>query len=260
MLNNFTVVLPGGCNAKCAFCPDSMEGKPPADWLMLLSGAVHRRPSGWTDCSITGGEPTISPYLELALPIISQSFSKTVLTTNGIMLHDKVHVIGQYVDFLNISRHGVGAEVNQKAFKTKRVPTDQRLAESIAIFKGIYGGMVNLNHVYLRGDTHIDKVYLEDYVEYAKLLGADSVSFRYDQTENCLDTTELERAFLEYEVIESGSCPVCRSHTVIVNDLPVTFKASFQEPGLAYEGGLYELIFGTNGKLTKDWGGEHEYY
>lgn len=260
MLNNFTVVLPGGCNAKCSFCPDSMEGKPPSDWLMRLTEGILRKPSGWTDCSITGGEPTISPYLELALPIISGVFGKTVLTTNGIMLHDKVHVIGQYIDFLNISRHGVGLETNQKAFKTKRVPIDQRLAESIKIFKEIYGGFVNLNHVYLKEDRHIDKPYLEDYVSYAKQLGADSVSFRYDQTDNCLDTTALEEAFLEYEIIESGSCPVCRSHTIIVNDLPVTFKASFQEPGMAYDGGLYELIFGTNGKLTRDWGGEHEYY
>lgn len=259
MLNNFTVVLPGGCNAKCSFCPDSMEGKPPSDWLLKLSEAIVRRPSSWTDCSVTGGEPTISPYLELALPIISSGFDKTVLTTNGIMLHDKVHVIGQYVDFLNISRHGVGLEANRKAFKTKRVPTDQQLAESIAIFKEIYGGFVNLNHVYLKNDNHIDKEYLENYVCYAKLLGADSVSFRYDQTENCLDTTGLEKAFLEYEIIDSGSCPVCRSHTVIVDGLPVTFKASFQEPGMAYEGGLYELIFGTNGKLTRDWSGEYEY-
>lgn len=237
-----------------------MEGSPPSDWLMRLSEAIARKPEGWTDCSITGGEPTISPYLELALPIISGVFGKTVLTTNGIMLHDKVHVIGQYVDFLNISRHGVGLETNQRAFKTKRVPTDQMLAESIEVFKEIYGGFVNLNHVYLKEDTHIDKAYLEEYVSYAKQLGADSVSFRYDQTENCLDTTALEEAFLEYEVVESGSCPVCRSHTVIVDDLPVTFKASFQEPGMAYDGGLYELIFGTNGKLTRDWGGEHEYY
>lgn len=259
MLNNFTVVLPGGCNAKCSFCPDSMEGKPPTDWLMKLSDALKLIPDGWTDVSFTGGEPTISPYLEQTLSLVSEYFSKTVLTTNGLKLLDKIHVIGQYIDFLNISRHGIGLESNQKVFKTKRVPTDIDLAKSIAVYKEIYGGFVNLNHVYLKNDSHINKEYLVEYVKYAKSLGADSVSFRYDQTENCLDTTELELAFLSYPVVSSGSCPVCRAHTIIVDEIPVTFKASFQEPGSAYEEGLYELIFGTSGKLTTDWSAKNEY-
>ena len=225
MLNNFTVVLPGGCNAKCSFCPDSMEGTPPVDWLLKLSDAIKRKPFGWTDVSITGGEPTISPYLESTLSVVSKHFRKTVLTTNGVKLVDKIHTIGQHVDFLNVSRHGIGADNNMSIFKTKRVISDNDLSDCIYIHRILYGGAVNLNHVYLKSDGHIGREYLLEYVEYAKRLGANSVSFRYDQTENCLGVTELEKCFLNYPIINSSSCPVCRSHTVLIHNMPVTFKA-----------------------------------
>ena len=263
MLENFTILIPGGCNAKCSFCPDSMEGKPPTDWLLKLADAMSVIPKHWDQVSFSGGEPTISPYLKQSLQLVRPFFSKTVLTTSGIKLLDVVDVIGQYVDHLNISRHGFTKEQLQDSFKTKRVVSDAELTKAIQIYKEKYLGDINLNHVYLSTDKHIDKGYLLTYVKYAKSLGADSVSFRYDQRENSMEETFLEGVFKQFTVVHSGGCPVCRSHTIIVDDLPVTFKASFQEPSNAYKTmgnkELYELIFHTSGILSTDWEGKNVY-
>lgn len=95
-------------------------------------------------------------------------------------------------------------------------------------------------------------------MNYAKSVNATKVTFRYDQNLNTLHETYLEALFKDYKVIESGGCPVCRSKTILVNGVYVTFKSSYAEPGNAV-GELYELIYHPSGKLTTDWEGKKEY-
>lgn len=258
--NNFTVITSGGCNAKCSFCTDPMNYKASDDYIKNLLHAVFSGilPSDFEQCSISGGEPTISPDFTTILQIIKPSgrFNKVVLTTNGTKLLEHVDLIGKSVDHVNVSRHGVGYDKNVLVFKNKQIISDADLRESCNRLS-VYGVDVNLNWVY-SDDDNINVSNVIDYIEYAKSVSAQKVTFRHDQNKNTLEETELEKLFSGYRVIEQGGCPVCRSKTIIVNGMPVTFKSSFAEPSNTL-GELYELIYHPSGKLTTDWEGKKEF-
>lgn len=257
---NFTVITSGGCNAKCNFCTDPMNYKKSDNYLKNLMNILlqDNMPVEFDQVSISGGEPTISPDLPFILTLLGSHprFKKKVLTTNGTKLLDHIALIGENVDHVNVSRHGIGYEKNVGVFKNKQIISDENLA--IACEKlSLYGVDVNLNWVYSDEDNlTINDV--KDYVAYAKSVGAAKVTFRHDQNNNTLDETELEKQFSAYKVMEDGGCPVCRSKSILVNGMYVTFKSSFAEPGNEV-GELYELIYHPSGKLTTDWAGVNEY-
>lgn len=255
---NFTVITSGGCNAKCDFCTDPMNYRASDDYIPNLMKVVNELPSNFNQVSVSGGEPTISPDLEAVLLILRMSgrFKKTVLTTNGTFLHKHLKTISRYVDHLNVSRHGVGYDRNAEVFKNKQIPKDASLVDSFRELNK-NGVDVNLNWVYCKGDQ-ISFEDVVDYVDYAKSLGANCVTFRYDQANNSLDLTDLEMLFSDYKRVREGGCPVCRNHTILLNGFPVTFKASFEEPSNTI-GDMYELIYHPSGKLTTDWEGKNEY-
>lgn len=257
--NNFTIITSGGCNAKCDFCTDPMNYKPSDDYFKNLMKVVSTGlPDDFVQCSISGGEPTISPDLSSILMLIriSKRFYKVVITTNGTKLLNFIDEIGKSVNHVNVSRHGVGYDKNVSVFKNKQIINDEDLKTAAGALS-VYGVDVNLNWVYSEKDNlHVTDVL--DYIEYAKSVNAQKVTFRYDQNMNTLDETYLEKLFCAYKVIEQGGCPVCRSKTIIVNGMPVTFKSSFAEPANKL-GELYELIYHPSGKLTEDWEGKREF-
>ena len=187
---------------------------------------------------------------------MSGRFEKVVLTTNGARLTECVDLFKRTINHLNVSRHGIGYEENVKVFGTRKIVTDEALrAASFELNKA--GIDVNLNHVYTK-DSKLTVDYVLRYLEYARSVGATSVSFRYDQNENSLEPTYLEKLFSEWMVVRSGGCPVCRNHTVLVGGFPVVFKAAFAEPSKAIDD-VYELIYHITGKLTTDWEGKREF-
>lgn len=254
---NFTIIAPGGCNSKCDFCTDPYNGQWNRDFMKLLHRSlILTKPENFTQCSISGGEPTLSPVFEQILWAARQNFAKTVLTSNGARIMHFKKVIAETVNHLNISRHAIGYDANVEIFKTKKIINDESLIE-LCRFMNSQGVDVNLNHVYTKGSTYT-KEYVYDYVAYAKRMGANSVSFRYDQGENTLDETYLEAYFADHKVVNRGGCPVCRNHTVLIDGMQVVFKASFEEPSNTI-GDVYELIFHTDGRLCTDWGGKNEF-
>jgi organic radical activating enzyme len=256
---NFTIVTSGGCNSFCNFCTDPFKRKASTDYLKNLEEVLFNRlPKHFTQVSISGGEPTLSPDLGRILGLIklSNRFEKVVLTTNGSKLKEKLNVIIQGVNHVNVSRHAIGYEANTQIFGTLEIINDQDLAEVSAELNE-HGIDVNLNHVYSDKDK-LDKDYVLRFVAYAKSVGATSVSFRYDQNENNMKETYLEKIFANYKVLSKGACAVCRNHTVLVAGLPVVFKASYAEPSVAISD-VYELIYHITGKLTTDWEGNFEF-
>ena len=255
---NFTIITSGGCNAKCDFCTDPYNSMAHPQYISKLMEAINTLPSNFNQVSITGGEPTISPDLQAILSLVkfSGKFSKVVFTTNGTKLLQNLDLISDTVNHVNISRHAIGYEDNVKIFKNKQIINDEDLAT--ACFELSKKGVdVNLNHVYIKNSNY-DIKYVREYVAYAKQVGASSVSFRYDQEENSLEQTYLEKLFESFKIINQGSCPVCRNHTILVDGFPVVFKASFAEPSNSVDY-LYELIYSPTGKLTEDWEGKKIY-
>ena len=70
---NLSIVMPGGCNGKCDFC-FWQKTKPCGGYLEKLTGVFTSLPSQFSQLSITGGEPTLSPYLENVLNLIDRWF------------------------------------------------------------------------------------------------------------------------------------------------------------------------------------------
>ena len=256
---NFTIITDGGCNSFCSFCTDPMKRKASPDYLAnLLTALEHSLPAHFRQVSISGGEPTLSPSLKTILNMLklAKRFDKVVLTTNGARLPEFVSVLKGTINHLNVSRHAIGYEANTKVFGTRQIITDEKL--KAAAFELNKAGIdVNLNHVYGK-DSRLTVDYVLEYIQYAKSVGATSVSFRYDQNENSLAPTYLEKLFSDWKIVNQGGCPVCRNHTVLVGGFPVVFKASFAEPSKAIDD-VYELIYHINGKLTTDWEGDNEF-
>jgi len=87
---------------------------------------------------------------------------------------------------------------------------------------------VTLNHVYTN-ESNLTREGVYKFIDYAKSLNVQSVSFRYDQRENSLEPTYLEKQFSDYKVIEKRECPVCRSYLVLIKGMYVTFKVAMTE-------------------------------
>lgn len=262
---NFTIITPGGCNAKCDFCTGAMNGKPSKDYIKNLARTLAQLPPEIKQVSISGGEPTISRDFMTILWMIkaSQRFRKVVLTTNGAKLFDYADQLGGLVNHINISRHGTTDEENNNVFKAGKngIPTNYELKEIIEVLNK-QGIDVTFNRVYVNEEGDLDpdlnKEKAITFVEKAKELGASAVSFRYDQHENVLDETHFETMFSDYAKVNEGGCPVCRSHTCLVSGMPVMFKASLNEPS-DHLSDPYELIYHIDGRLCTDWAGNIEY-
>lgn len=262
MLRNFTIITAGGCNAKCDFCPDPMNYKETDNYLHNLKQAIAVLPDGFNQVSISGGEPTISPYLKDILQIVrdEQRFTKVVLTTNGTKLEEHLDEILTIVDHINISRHAVGYENNVVIFKNKQIISDDAIARVVEkASKRLVD--VTLNYVYTEGTMpSLQEAFA--FIGYAKSLGC-KVSFRYDQRANSLTRTTLENELAAdgYALVDAGSCPVCRTLFTRVFGVECTFKSAFQEPGKEYgsQEDPYELIYHVSGKLCLDWDQETEY-
>lgn len=177
--------------------------------------------------------------------------------SNGARIMQFKEVIAKTMNHVNISRHAIGYAANVPIFKTKKIIEDGDLKE-LCSYLNSQGVDVNLNHVYTKEGPQLTKDYVHNYVAYAKMLGANSVSFRYDQSENSLDETYLEAFFKDFKVVNRGGCPVCRNHTILIDGLQVVFKASFVEPSVTIKD-VYELIFHIDGRLCTDWGGKDEF-
>jgi len=256
---NFTIITSGGCNSFCSFCTDPFKRKASSNYLKNLEDVLFNRlPSHFRQVSISGGEPTLSPDLSAILGLLklSNRFDKIVLTTNGTKLEEKLGLISRGINHLNVSRHAIGYEANTAVFQTKEIIKDEALKVCAAELNR-NGIDMNLNHVYTDKDL-LNKDYVSQFIEYAKIVGASSVSFRYDQNNNQMGNTYLEKLYADYTIISAGACAVCRNHTILIDGMPVVFKASYAEPSVAISD-VYELIYHITGKLSTDWEGNIEF-
>ncbi len=246
---NFSIVLPGTCNAKCDFCFwEYEESPPPLTYFTKLQNIMTELPLEFNQVSITGGEPTISPYFEFVLPILKNRFEKVVLTTNGANLKKWIPSLEGIVDHVNISRHSNREEKNNKVFNAKMIAppelnTDCTMLNDIGIDVTLSAVVNDL--------WCVDDVY--DYIRHAKGVGASKVAFRIPH--GSIAEHPLEASFSKIKYKEHN-CGVCRHRTQLLNGMSVTWKASILEPSNEMDM-IYELIMHQNGKLTSDWAGKN---
>jgi len=252
---NFTILLPGGCPNSCSFCFWE-EKKAPKDWLKKLEETLVSLPEHYTRCSLSGGEPLLSPYFEATLDLVkkTRAWEAIVLTTSGIGLAS-TKIKG--VNHVNISRHHLYDSDNSQIFGSTSVPSTEKLEELIEDLNSSSGIDVNLNCVlYNQFENSLDVI---DYIDFAKSTGAQSVCSKTDQRLTKLNRPkELEWVASRSKVVETWSCPVCKVYRQYILGLPVYWKIAIEEPSKVV-GPEYELIFQQDGFLAADWEGKLQF-
>jgi MoaA/NifB/PqqE/SkfB family radical SAM enzyme len=259
---NFTVLVPGTCNAACAFCFwNHKDGliRPPADYLERLHNTLLRLPKNFRAISISGGEPTTSTYLMPILEVIKEvrtvrAFDRVVMTTNGSSLPDLLayeDFPGGVVDFINISRHHYEDAENRRIFRSVKIPGTNELFKIIRALK-IRGVPVTLNCVVNDLTT---QSFIFQFMDFFTKTGAHTVSFRKEAS--TIEPTPVEKMMISmFGAGESNNCPVCRVRNQNLLGHNITWKGSVTEPSVEC-GKTYEGVFHPDGNLYADWARKH---
>jgi MoaA/NifB/PqqE/SkfB family radical SAM enzyme len=255
---NLSVMLPGHCNAKCEFCfwnRDQQANKfPMMDFADRLARILDSLPWQFSQVSVTGGEPTISPVLDEVMAVLRERrerFPKVVLTTNAVRLMKNRDVIYGVVDHINISRHHHSDLENAAIFKTRGVPCESEIAK---ILKVDYGADICFNCVV---PPTVTEKFCQSYIEWARYYQQiAAVNFRiyHNSMEECRAQKEFEKVYGSTDVT---TCPVCRVMRMNVEGMQVNWKYSVQEPTQHWNG-IYELVVQPDGRVTADWAGVQE--
>jgi len=243
---NFSIVAPGGCNGKCEFCFWKND-KACGNYMEGLTETLGSLPSQFYQLSITGGEPTLSPYLsEILESIDTEKWTHTILTTNGINLKKFIPQLEGKVQHVNISRHHWKDELNEDVFGTNTVPSHKELRVLVQELNAVG---IDVTYSAVLTEHLDDKEEIKKFLKFARSHGASQVFLR--KQHGTLDPSTVEKAFEHLEQ-SHHYCPVCRNTTQYINETKVIWKASLEEPS-AELGAIYELVYNQNGVLTSDW-------
>jgi hypothetical protein len=256
---NFSIIVPGGCNCNCSFCFNSGNNSltlPLGDYLNNLIETLENLPEQFYQISITGGEPTISPYF---IPIISallpfkKKFHNILLTTNGTNLLVNSDIISAAVDHINISRHHADDEENKKIFNSPKYSLSTKDITEIINLYNKHGIDVSLNCVI---NDSTGRRFIENYIEYGKTVGSHAIRFRKEN--GTLDKTPAEKTFSDHKIVWEGACPVCRTTKQYINGQTVFWKSSTLEPSETLQDEIFEIVYQPDGKTYEDWNKKKE--
>ena len=253
-----TIILPGGCNAKCSFCYDISKNINNPNYINDLENAIKKVPNKARKFAVTGMETTISPYFDDLLDLAikykkSGRFDFMFLNTNGFMLDKYKDKIGKAFDSINISRHAKDEEENYKIFGTKSVPSLDELKVLIPKL-GLESG-VNINTVITDDLSNEEKMKrINDMVYVCKYIGAKSLTVRFEATDK-LRTEKLMPELDALETIKYNANPGCRFWLKKIDGLYVVLKYVTKEP-TSYSNWNYGYIIQRDLKITRDWAGK----
>lgn len=256
---NFSIVLPGGCNAECDFCFAQSEQRNTvsvAEYVSNLAKVLSTLPKQFYQISITGGEPLLSKYLPMVLGVIApykKQFTNVLLTTNGTDLGDQAEFLSGVVDHVNISRHHYDEERNREVFGGSYRESDKTTMEAIKQCS-VYGIDVSFNCVLPEDMSDVNFIF--EYIRWAQRTGGIAVRFR--KQNGTLDPAPIEKYFENHKVLWMGECPVCRTKKQLIGGMPVYWKTSIVEPSEVITEKIFELIFDKDGKVYADWNGQRE--
>lgn len=267
---NFTIILPGPCNANCSFCTWK-EDNDSVGFLTGLKYALENLPIMFRQITISGGEPTLSPYIKEVLIMIEQyrsKFNKVVLNTNATKLFTdslqnglQITSLLDVVDSINISRHSTDDIRNAEIFKGDVPNTAELTTIANKLKNSTFDDLIDLNYnCVLTKDTIQDPV---EWIKFMKSTNIKTVTFRNLSN----DISDIEQQFINSSIIPiyENNCSVYKT-TVYKTDTNYTFKfqssifKSSMFTGLNTQSETHEVILQSNGNLTKDWEGKKILY
>jgi len=253
---NFSIVMPGGCNANCKFCfnkdTNKKTSEPIQTWIKILHDILIKLPEHFYQISITGGEPLLSPNLEalsyvFQLSGLKDKYTNILLTTNGTGLIEKIDTVSSFVDHVNVSRHHYDEDENRKIFGGSYCVTDEYLRESIDEY-GKRGIDVSVNCVINDKTT---KAFILSFIDWSKTIGFHAIRFRKENGN--LEQTPVEKEFSEYKNLWHGACPVCRTALQRIRGVDVFWKSSTLEPSETITDSIFELVYESDAYIYLDW-------
>jgi len=255
---NFSIVMPGGCNASCDFCFNTKDVEFPTlrktAYISNLIETLTNLDKKFYQISITGGEPLLSPYFDLVfeiLPDFRDKYTNILLTTNGTGLLEKIDQVSVAVDHINISRHHYDESKNKSIFKGTYDLPDSKLSVIIDEY-GKRGIDISVNCVIT---DLTSREFIEAYIAWARNMGFEAVRFRKEN--GTLDKTPVELTFNDYRVLWEGSCPVCRTTLQRILGTKVYWKSSLLEPtDIIPSDEVFEVVFQPDGICYLDWTGK----
>lgn len=281
-IDNFTVVLPVTCNADCGFCPEKeMETKENKDvWIKNMVDAINSTEHlGYDHVSISGGEPSLDPRLlkKTIRAIITEThISKIGLTTNGQFLEctSKTEKFLDAIsddlgfpllDFINISRHAVKTEDNNRIMKVNYKHTMSDIIAFRNVIQGVESFHINTVVEFERDVKPLFKQF--SVIQPALQKNNIDVVFRtaYDWQEYSRKTHNLTIPpdLLEEFVSHFGfmrlisECDTCLTYQSTVTE-NIWLKGATFEP-TDHEETARELVLHQDGILYYDWGRNKPY-
>ena len=255
---NFSIVMPGGCNAKCSFCfnkeQPSFKTIPISEWIDNLISYIVPLDNRFYQISITGGEPLTSPHLPYLMSVLrpyKAKYSNILITTNGTDLIKNVDTVAIATDHINLSRHHWDEVTNNEIFGGGYHMEDDDVEQAIDLY-GARGIDISANCV-INDTTKPD--FIESYIKWAKAIGFYAVRFRKEN--GTQDPTPAEQYYKSYKVLWSGSCGVCRTVLQRIMGMSVYWKTSVLEPS-DHMDEVFELVYQPNGVAYRDWMGKKE--
>ncbi|MDR3266266.1 MAG: radical SAM protein, partial [Tannerella sp.] len=267
---NFSISLTHICNADCTFCIEKLKYMNRAEGLTTeiienVSDYVFQNIQQ-KQISITGGEPLRSDSLEAVL-MVSQRFKKSVLTTNGTTLWEKLPLLYKYdLKHLNVSRVSINQKKNADIMKFPFYKDDFGLSlQEVSRIKI----PVRMSCLLLReGVDTIDMI--KEYVDYYAAFGVKSFVFREltsvstsmvsENTHNYLLNNKIWLKTLDFSEFEHVSTRLgYYYHVEKYNYNGVTVYTEKANLKKAYEmqdnnkSIVYELILHPDGILRRSW-------
>jgi len=188
------IVLTKACNLRCSFCIS--YGSPgDAHWLdygLYERIAADLFPKAWDVQFCSGGEPFLYPHLREALRLAHEHGCKTTVTTNAMLIDDRVAnwlVEDQTLDRMWVSFDGatketlerlrVGARFDKIVGNVRNLVAKRRAA-------GVRFPLVDMRFVMMRSNV----AELPRFLELAAELGVRHVEGRYLNVANDMDLDE----------------------------------------------------------------------
>lgn len=249
---NFSIILPGNCQASCSFCCWKFQTTP-RRYVDHLRRTLNKLPPEFKRVTLTGGEPTLSGYLGVTVDVLrdSRDWDAIVLSSNGAKLGDYTDLD---IDHVNLSRHHYDPKKISRIFNTSEIPSDNDVIDIIDKFNR---AGIDVTLVALLCDQFAIGQIIE-YIKYARMLGASAVTFRTNCHDNSIKAPKEMKWVSNYNTNDRWSCEACRIWTQIIGGMRVQWKAAKAEPSRIH-GIPYELILQQNCKLTTDWAGKDEW-
>lgn len=211
------------CNANCQYCIEKDGYSPKQTNLTNLIKKTIKQ-TNYPNVLILGGEPLLFENLCDYIRGIRSHKREIFLTTNGFLLNTTLarELSLSGLTGINISIQHFDPNENQKIFRTSSLYDIQQIKSAIDMFKS-YEIPVRINTLLMSGGIQ-SKTDIEQMVDFAKNIGADSI--RFSELQTIKDTNHIYLEKINNNIFQREADPYVSGceKKMFISGFPVVFK------------------------------------